>query len=759
MITAYSGAANCYYYLRNYDRALEFYNQSLAIERTVNDPTGIATRLQSIGNVHRVRGDYASALESYMKSLAIAQQSPMNGTVAATLGSIGLVRALQRDNVQALEYFDKSLAKFQTDGDPVGMARMLSYIGNVRFIQGQYDLALEAYEKSRDLYQQRSDHLNRAHVLLGIGAVHLAQQEYELALQSFHEALTFYTGLGRKADMADALSRLAAAYREHGDNAKALEFAQSAARAAKEAEVFTIASYALTEVGRAQRGLGRKTEALSAFAEAIQIQRSIRPETGPDGLATERSGVLPYLNAMETLVELGQTRDALVRADEAKSQFLREVIQRGNFTITKGMTAAEREEELRLVGDVASLKVQVYGSQDINLKPVAAATALKTRLSSARAAYEAFLKRLYTMHPELAVNRGELATLNLDELRPLVNNSTALMQYAITDEKVFLFVLTASGSTLDVKVYTLNKSRQDIAQKIATFRQSIDNPAAARELYDILLKPAESQIANRSKLIIVPDGPLWDVPFEALQPSDDKYLVDQASISYTLSFSALREMHKRTPGHTRRRAAPATAFLAFGSPEIGDELLERLQRTYTGLKLAQTESSELDKLKTIYGAARTRSYTATRANKERLKTEMSAATVLHLATPAILDQSVPMYSLFLMSPNTKDDGLLKLWEITTLNSRARVVVLPHALIARNTQTGDALVALSWAWFVAGTPAVVLNRWEGDSAEFLSEVHQRLKTTEPNPEQLRQAMLRLRRSETPSHWVRYMFLGN
>jgi CHAT domain-containing protein len=112
-----------------------------------------------------------------------------------------------------------------------------------------------------------------------------------------------------------------------------------------------------------------------------------------------------------------------------------------------------------------------------------------------------------------------------------------------------------------------------------------------------------------------------------------------------------------------------------------------------------------------------------------------------------------------MSPNTKDDGLLKLWEITTLNSRARVVVLPHALIARNTKTGDALVALSWAWFVAGTPAVVLNRWEGDSAEFFSEVHQRLKTTEPNPEQLRQAMLRLRRSETPSHWVRYMFLGH
>jgi len=758
MITGYSGAANCYYYQRNYDRALEFYNRSLAIERTLNDPTGIATRLQSIGNVHRVRGDYASALESYMKSLSIAQQSPTNATVATTLGGIGLVRALQRDNVQAIEYFDKSLAKFQTDGDQVGMARMLSYTGNVRYIQGQYDLALGAYEKSRELYQQRSDHLNRAHVLIGIGAVHLAQKQYPLALKSFHEALTFYTTSGRKADMADALSRLAVAYREQGDNAKALDFAQNAARAAKEAEVFTIAAYALTEAGRAQGGLGRKTEALSAFAEAIRIQRSIRPETGPDGLETERSGVLPYLSAMETLVELDQAREALVRADEAKSQFLREVIQRGNFTITKGMTPAEREEELLLVGDVASLKVQVYGSQESNLKQVAANNALKSRLSVARKSYEDFRKRLYTTHPQLAVNRGELAALNVDELRPFINNNTALLQYAVTDEKVFVFVVTsgASASALDVKVYSLNTPRAEIAQKIASFRQSIDNPAAARELYDILLKPADAQIAQRSKLIIVPDGPLWDVPFEALQPSDDKYLIDQASVSYALSFSALREMRKRRPASETRRTAPA--FVAFGSSEVGDELLERLQRTYTGLKLPEPEATELNKLQTIYGPARVRSYTATRANKERLKAEVSAATVLHLATPAILDHSVPMYSLFLMSPNTGDDGLLKLWEITSLNSKARVVVMPHALIAGNAQTGDALMALSWAWFVAGSPAVVLNRWEGND-EFVFELHQRLKTTALSAEQFRQTGLKFRRRGPSSLWAAYMYLGN
>ena len=696
MIAAYSGAANCYYYQRNYDRALEFYNRSLAIEQRLNDQNGVATRLQSIGNVHRVRGDYASALESYTKSLSIAQQLPTSGTVATTLGSIGLIRSLQGDNAQALDYFDKSLAKFQTDGDEVGMARMLSLIGNARYVQGQYDLALDAYEKSRELYEQRADQLNRAHVVLGIGAVYLAQRNYASALKGFNEALTLYTSLGRKADVADALSRLAVAYREQGDNEKALDIAQSAARAAKDAEVFTVASYALTEAGRAQHGLGRRTEALNSFAQAIQVQRSIRPETGPDGIETERSGTLPYLSAMETLIEMGEPRDALIRADEAKAQLLREVISRGNFTITKGMTTAEREEELRLAGELAALKVQVYGAQNPTVN-----NDLKARLSAARAAYEAFRKRLYTMRPKLAINRGELASLKMEELRPFVTGNTALLQYAVTDEKVFLFVVTRNSSTLEVKDYVLNTPRVEIAQKIASFRQSIDNSAAARELYDILLRPAESQISSRTKLIIVPDGPLWDVPFEALQRTNEKYLIDQAAVSYAVSFSALREMRKR---QAPRRAAQM--LVAFGNPTLSNEVIERLQRTYTGLKLANTESAEIEKLQTLYGPNRTRSYTATLATKGRIRTEANAATILHLATPTILDQSVPMYSLFLMSPDAADDGLLKLWEITNFNSKARKVVLSH--ISTQTQSGNALIGLSWAWFVAGTPSVVLN---------------------------------------------------
>jgi tetratricopeptide (TPR) repeat protein len=623
IISALGGAGNCYFYQRNYDRALELYNRTLALEQKLNDQTGVATRLQNIGHVHRARGDYASALEAYFKSLSIAERLPGKATAATTLGSIGLVRAMQGDNAQAVDYFNRSLDAYQISGDEVGMSRMLSYIGNARYIQGQYDLALESYEKARELHKKRSDDLNSAHVLLGMGSVYRAQRKYPLALQSFHDALALYTTLGRKADMADALSRLAATYREQGDATRALEFAQNAAQTAKNTDALSIIVYALTEVGKAQRDLGHKNEALNAFTEAIHLQRSIRPETGPDGLEAERGGVLPFLGAMETLIDLNRLTEALVRAEEAKSQTLRELIQRGNFTVTKGMTAAQRQEELRLLGELISLKVQVYGAQE-SANPKQPNSALRNRLQSARAAYEVFRKRLYTLQPQLAVNRGELSPPTVVNLRSLLSSNSALLEYAVTEEQVILFVITANGKELEVKAYPLAATPAEITQKIAAFRQSISEHFAARELYGFLLQPAEKQIDKRTKLIIVPDGPLWDLPFEALKSARDQYVGDWASISYVPSLSALREMRRRQPARV-----PNSKLLVFAEPALTKEVVDRMQTTYNGLRLPETTKQvDLEALLSVYHSTGIHSYTDVRANKERLKAEVSAAGAL-----------------------------------------------------------------------------------------------------------------------------------
>ena len=269
-------------------------------------------------------------------------------------------------------------------------------------------------------------------------------------------------------------------------------------------------------------------------------------------------------------------------------------------------------------------------------------------------------------------------------------------------------------------------------------------------------------------MIIIPDGVLWDVPFAALQPSPDQYLIDQKTLSYAISVSALTEMRKRRPV---RRPVPATV-LAFADPVLTDDVVERLKTTYRELPLppATNASTEIEQLRSIYGRTRSQFYTGVGAYKGKARAEASNHGLLHFATRAFLDQAVPLYSFIMLSadPDASDDGLLKLWEVTNLNSRADVVVLPSSNPTQiHAQSNNALIAMSWTWFIAGTPTVVLSRWDADSLSvtaFSTDLHRNLRrqnNSTNTAEAVRQSMLKLRQSKdhTPYDWSGFMVLGD
>ena len=766
-ISALTGAANCYYNQRDYDLALDFYNRSLEISERLNDKSGVATQLQSIGNVHRARGDYGSALQSYFKSLEAAAAAPTKGSVANTLGSIGVVRSLQGNNLQAIEYFDKSLRAFEANGDQVGMARLFSYMGNARFIQGQFDLALAAYQRGLELHRSLADSLNQAHLKIAIGTVYVTQKNYAFALASYQQGLAMYETLRRRAETAEALIKIAAAYRLQGEHAKGLERANRALSLVQVDDLPAIRSLALTEIGRLQRGLDHSNEALTAFNEAIRIQQLVRADPGSQDSETQASYVLPYLGAMEVLIDQGKANDALARSEDAKSELLRQIINRGNFTVTKEMTAAEQKEEMKLLGGLRSLALQLSSVQESRPNDAPRIKALTDRVTAARAAYESFRQRLYARYPHLPVYRGTLAPFNLEQARPLLLRDTAILEYAVTEEGVYLFVVTTGA----VNAYALAIKPAEITQLASRFLQLLatKDPSSmqvARDLYDVLLKPAEHQITTKSKLIIIPDDVLWDVPFAALQPLPDQYVIDQKTLSYAISVSALREMRRR------RSVRRATAtVLAFADPVRSDEVIERLKTTYRDFPLPQTTtpSTEIEQLRSIYGRTRSQFFTGLSANKQQALTA-SNQSLLHFGTRAFLDQSVPLYSFIMLSPDldASEDGLLRLWEVTNLNSRARVVVLPFSNLAQpRSQYSNSLIAMSWAWFIAGTPTVVLSRWEADALSttaFSSELHRNLRhrnNPSDNAETVRHSMLKLRQSKdrTPYDWSGFMVLGD
>src|SRR5262249_17253821 len=125
----------------------------------------------------------------------------------------------------------------------------------------------------------------------------------------------------------------------------------------------------------------------------------------------------------------------------------------------------------------------------------------KSQLEKARLSYEAFQTSLYAAHPGLKVQRGEAPVINTQELGGLLpDGASALLEYVVTHDKVYLFVITrATGkAATDVRVYTLPVKRDELARQTDAFRRqlaarNLGFRASAVKLYDLLLKPAQAQ--------------------------------------------------------------------------------------------------------------------------------------------------------------------------------------------------------------------------------------------------------------------------
>jgi tetratricopeptide (TPR) repeat protein len=77
-------------YKGDYDKALDYYGRSLAIEEEIGDKYGMGFSLNNIGNVHWYKGDYKKAEEYLEKSLAIQKEIGLKGLELKTTTSLYL---------------------------------------------------------------------------------------------------------------------------------------------------------------------------------------------------------------------------------------------------------------------------------------------------------------------------------------------------------------------------------------------------------------------------------------------------------------------------------------------------------------------------------------------------------------------------------------------------------------------------------------------------------------------------------------------
>jgi CHAT domain-containing protein len=246
------------------------------------------------------------------------------------------------------------------------------------------------------------------------------------------------------------------------------------------------------------------------------------------------------------------------------------------------------------------------------------------------------------------------------------------------------------------------------------------------------VKPAEGQLRGVRRLRIVPDGTLWNIPFQALHQGPRGYLLEQYAVSYAPSLSVLREM-RREANALKKSDHSQSTLLAMGNPKLIGETESKVRVTrrdepFSPLPDAEKEVNALGRL---YGPG-SRVLIGQQAQEAAMKAQASKFRVLHFATHAILDDRNPLYSHIILLRTDNDqheDGLLESWELMKLDLNAELAVLSACETARGrVAAGEGIIGMSWALFVAGSPAAVVSQWKVDSArnsELMIEFHRNL----------------------------------
>jgi CHAT domain-containing protein/Tfp pilus assembly protein PilF len=771
LTVALNNTAYLLFSLGDYQGALEKSKRVEKILGRSNDPHKRATALHNVGALYQSLGNSRSAIDYYQQALALNEASGLKPGIAQVLGNIGLLYLDQGYYELALDYVTRSRVLFEELGEKYHIASAISTTAIIHFKRGQLNLALQGFKKGLKIAKEISDKNGVGHSWDNIGEVYIAQGKLESAMDAFNKSLIVNQEIKDKEGIAIALMNLGSVHFKKGNYEKALELGQQSADIFVDFGKREFLGQAMTGIGMAYWKLGKTSEASQFFDKAIAEVEALRLLAFGGELETKgffETRLKPYYSAALLHIDQQKPAEAFLYAERARSRSLLNVLQQGKPDLSKIMTPGEQEEETKWNHRLQSLNTMLLQAKQNEPQKVSDLTA---ELKKARLDYDLFRSKLYIVHPTLKSVQGETDPLKFSEVESLIDQDTAILEYVVTEDSSYGFVITSSGSEQpNIHSFPIATNREKLSKEIKKFREKIAGrnllfQDEARSFQNLLIQPATQHLKGKKKLIVVPDHSLWELPFQVLLSPSSRYLIEDYSISYVPSITVLREMK----GLHQRTGASQT-LLALGNPNIGNEMIQKMNSLYRDTQLGPLPEAEreVNQLSQLYGKEKSSVFVGLQAEEEQIKQKSGQYRILHLATHGVFDNASPLYSylVFAKSKSSSEDGLLEAREIMNLNLGAQLAVLSACETARGKiGSGEGVIGLSWALFVAGVPGIVVSQWKVDSAsttELMLAFHKNLIKQMPPAVALQQAELQLLRSKNfrhPFYWAGFVPIGH
>jgi CHAT domain-containing protein/tetratricopeptide (TPR) repeat protein len=840
---AYENLGHVYYLTGQFQRGSDYYDRALKIARGLKNPEMEAVALRNLAAIHIAWADYDEAEDINQEALKIFTEKASVRGAQMTLNNIGVMEKNRgRFNQAALDYLRSIETNKETNGFQL---TALNNLANLFATRGETGKALESFELSIELAKKIGDSRAEGESLLNIAKLQIETGDGKQALENSKKALeTFYRvgsspdwakkvvgdiclDLGRtqeaesylrEADYDSSLGRL---YLSKGDLDSAKKHYEQLMKTAEKAgnvdELFT----AYTGLGKVYEAKKNYGQAVQYYSKAVDLTEEMRSNL----LLSERqnffAGRINGFSRFEP--SKGLVRVTLKQDKASQSIYPSELTRARDFadTLAKkidgdyfGVPEDVRKEEMNITDKIASLKMGMEAiPKDIDKQRV---NEIKRQIKDAETEKSSFMKSLREKFRDYAsVKYPAPVKLETAALTPVEH----VLMFDVTSEGVGVRLLkgkkVVSGSFISWKP-------EELENDVLNFRKSIDghnlrafDVDLSSMLYKRLLEDPLSDVPEGSPVIIIPDGVLALLPFEALvmngkatwkqgqwgdYPEGLQYVGDRNPLVYAQSLTALslaRGLEEKVKAKSKSRVL-GNRILVMADPVFeatdprvqGNNLPSRSVKSdsaqYPKLMVAVEEVDKgicksiprlqateqlANNLVKLYGDS-CDAYTGIEATKSRFLEQVALQKKNYGSIVMATHGDISNKEAWLLEPvlyltmvPNKKDGLLTMSEVAGLKLDTDVAALTACKTGLGTHlAGEGVMSMGRAFQCAGAKTVLMSLWsvaDQSSVMLMNQFFKNIKEGKNKPQAWQEAKTHIRKAgfEHPFFWAAFIMMGD
>ena len=734
---SYNNLGISYYHKLAFDKAIEYYQESLNIMLKMPvlnkaDLTIISFSYNNLGVLYVEKKNYTKAIEYHEKSLKLRKEifGENHPTIANMYNNIGLVYLGNRDYEKSIGYQEKAIYIYRNifTEDYIHIGTAYNNLGDVYFIKQEYNKSTEYYKKALN-HRLKNLGTNHPHVVLShknIANTYNKLNECEAAAYAYQKALSanryqsqmHFDSVMNMNELIETLNQYSTTRIKQYTQTQDTTYLSQA---------YDLSNQALKAVAYQFKSLNTEGSKADLLKNSIGVsENALHINQLMAGIKDDKKLLLEsFTNAerAKSLILFGSLRetDALSYAGIPDSLLQKE----SDLRIDIAFYEKRRFEEESKGKEAKDSIINSYNSQLFDLKR----------------SYETLKDRFEKDYPDYYRLKYDLSVVGVEEVQQkLLKPDQTLLEYFVGDSSIFIFTVNKDNyKVLEVKkdfpLDSLIEAMRTgiygafipVVNKDSLAGRTTRYVSAAIQLYDKLVAPIKNLL--RGSVVIVPDGVLGYIPFDALlvsKPTNTSrayvfdYLLKYHKISYCYSATILKDMVNK-----KHRKEPTQPFLAMAPYFKGDTATVKsdssdykLNNEYSnssasrkGLDSLPYTGEEVTRLQRIMGGEAIVGKGATEAVFNQ---KAGNARIIHLSTHGEMDDKVGDYSYlaFTEQADSIENEWLYTRELYNLSLNADMVVLSACETGiGKLQRGEGIISLARAFAYAGAKSIVTTLWQ------------------------------------------------